>query len=48
MPPTTPVGVPCVAIVLAKLIVDAEDRGVRPFIVALNDGVHMCAGVTAR
>ncbi|KAI0633863.1 acyl-CoA dehydrogenase NM domain-like protein [Trametes polyzona] len=48
MPPTVPAGAPCVAVVFAKLIVDGEDRGHRPFIVALNDGKQMCAGIQSR
>ncbi|KAF8882699.1 hypothetical protein BD779DRAFT_1472828 [Infundibulicybe gibba] len=38
MPPTIPVGIPCIGIVFARLMVDGEDRGIRPFIVPLNDG----------
>ena len=41
-------GMPRVAIVFARLIVDGEDRGIRPFIVALSNGVSMCKGVTSR
>ncbi|GAM33326.1 acyl-CoA oxidase [Talaromyces pinophilus] len=49
MPPTSPQpGFPRVAIVMARLIVEGEDRGIRPFIVWLNDGYHMCRGVHAR
>ena len=48
MPPTVPAGLPCVAVVFARLIVDGEDRGHRPFIVSLNDGKQMCAGVQSR
>lgn len=48
MPPTVPAGLPTVAVVWAKLLVDGEDRGVRPFLVPLNDGKTMCAGVTSR
>ena len=48
MPPTVPAGLPCVAVVFAKLIVDGEDRGHRPFVVPLNDGKQMCAGVESR
>ncbi|EMD35928.1 hypothetical protein CERSUDRAFT_156666 [Gelatoporia subvermispora B] len=48
MPPTLPVGTPCIAVVFARLIVDGEDRGVRAFVVALNDGEEMCQNVTAR
>ncbi|KAH9832477.1 acyl-CoA dehydrogenase NM domain-like protein [Rhodofomes roseus] len=49
MPPTGPFGsLPRVAIVFARLIVQGENRGVRPFLVALGDGEQMCKGVTAR
>ncbi|KAI0790861.1 acyl-CoA dehydrogenase NM domain-like protein [Abortiporus biennis] len=48
MPPAIPVGKPAIGIVLARLIVDQEDRGIRPFVVPLNDGREMCQGVTAR
>ncbi|KAF8890391.1 acyl-CoA dehydrogenase NM domain-like protein [Infundibulicybe gibba] len=48
MPPTIPVGIPCVAIVFARLMVDSEDRGIRPFIVPMNDGLKMFPGITAR
>ena len=48
MPPTVPAGLPCVAVVFAKLIVGGEDRGHRPFVVPLNDGKQMCAGITSK
>jgi acyl-CoA oxidase len=48
MPPTIPAGTPCVAIVWARLKVGTEDRGIRPFIVPLNDGHNMCPGVVAK
>ncbi|EIW79678.1 acyl-CoA dehydrogenase NM domain-like protein [Coniophora puteana RWD-64-598 SS2] len=49
MPPTVPIkGIPCIAVVFAKLVVDGEDRGPRPFLVPLNDGYSMCKGVTSR
>ncbi|KAI0656604.1 acyl-CoA dehydrogenase NM domain-like protein [Cubamyces menziesii] len=48
MPPTVPAGLPCVAVVFAKLIVNGEDRGHRPFIVPLNDGKQMCTGVQSK
>ncbi|KAH8692187.1 hypothetical protein BGW36DRAFT_42969 [Talaromyces proteolyticus] len=48
MPPSMPVaGIPRVAVVFARLMVDGEDRGVRPFIVSLGDGKKMCTGVTS-
>ncbi|THH13462.1 hypothetical protein EW146_g6758 [Bondarzewia mesenterica] len=48
MPPTVPVGVPCIGIVFARLIVAGKFHGIRPFVVDINDGMKMCAGVTAR
>jgi hypothetical protein len=49
MPPTGPVlGKPCVAVVFARLLVAGEDRGVRPFVVTLNDGYIMSPGISAR
>ncbi|KAI0768840.1 acyl-CoA dehydrogenase NM domain-like protein [Trametes elegans] len=48
MPPTVPAGLPCVAVVFAKLIVNGEDRGHRPFLVPLNDGKQMCPGVQSK
>ncbi|KAK7685063.1 hypothetical protein QCA50_011900 [Cerrena zonata] len=49
MPPTLPFGgVPRVGILFARLAVRGEDRGIRPFIVPLNDGKSMCKGITAR
>jgi hypothetical protein len=34
--------------VIARLMVDGEDRGVRPFVVALGDGKQMCKGISAK
>ncbi|KAG7447425.1 acyl-CoA oxidase [Guyanagaster necrorhizus] len=49
MPPTVPVlGKPCYGVVWSQLIVDGEKRGIRPFVVQLNDGVHMSKGITAK
>ncbi|KAI0790862.1 acyl-CoA dehydrogenase NM domain-like protein [Abortiporus biennis] len=48
MPPTIPAGKPTIGIVFAKLTVNNEDRGIRPFIVPINDGRQMCTGVTAQ
>jgi acyl-CoA oxidase len=50
MPPTTPwAGLPRVAVVFAKLMVDGQSRGIKPFIVRLceADG-NMCPGITCR
>jgi hypothetical protein len=48
MPPTIPAGKPCIAIVWARLKVGLDDRGIRPFIVQLNDGHNMCPHVIAK
>ncbi|KAJ5169359.1 uncharacterized protein N7500_002142 [Penicillium coprophilum] len=46
MPPSMPIaGIPRIAIVFARLMVGEDDRGIRPFIVALGDGKEMCKGV---
>lgn len=48
MPPTTPIkDFPRVGVVVARLIVAGEDRGIRPFVVWLNDGKTMCEGITS-
>ncbi|KLO15450.1 acyl-CoA dehydrogenase NM domain-like protein [Schizopora paradoxa] len=49
MPPTGVVeGMDRVAIVMARLIVDGDDRGIRPFVVLLSTNGRMCEGVTSR
>ncbi|KAJ7290222.1 acyl-CoA dehydrogenase NM domain-like protein [Mycena rebaudengoi] len=48
MPPTTPSGLPCVAIVMARLIDSGVDMGIKPFFVHINDGKVMHVGITAR
>lgn len=49
MPASLPAGgLPRVAIVFARLYVEDQDRGIRPFLVPLNDGHEMCAGVICR
>ncbi|OJI82939.1 hypothetical protein ASPTUDRAFT_124765 [Aspergillus tubingensis CBS 134.48] len=48
MPPSAPfAGIPRIALVLARLIVEGEDRGTRQFIVPLNDGRQMYRGIKA-
>lgn len=48
MPPSMPIaGIPRIAVVFARLMVEGDDRGIRPFIVALGDGKEMCTGVTS-
>jgi hypothetical protein len=49
MPPNTVrSGLPVIAVVIARLMVDGEDRGVRPFLVPMSDGSKMCTGVTSK
>ncbi|CEJ55040.1 hypothetical protein PMG11_01318 [Penicillium brasilianum] len=49
MPPNTPRnGLPTIAVVIARLIVEGEDRGVRPFVVPMSDGTKMCTGITSK
>jgi hypothetical protein len=46
MPPTSPQpGFPRIAVVMARLIINERDKGIRPFLVWLNDGYRMCKGV---
>ncbi|GCB20523.1 acyl-coenzyme A oxidase-like protein [Aspergillus awamori] len=49
MPPSAPLaaGIPRIALVLARLIVEGEDRGTRQFIVPVNDGRQMYRGIKA-
>ncbi|OQE13097.1 hypothetical protein PENFLA_c054G09892 [Penicillium flavigenum] len=47
MPPSMPIaGIPRIAVVFARLIIENDDRGIRPFIVGLGDGKEMCKGIT--
>ncbi|KAJ8501517.1 hypothetical protein ONZ45_g12118 [Pleurotus djamor] len=48
MPPTSPSGFPCVAVVMARLIVGGEDYGVQPFLVSLNNGQRMSPGIASK
>ncbi|KAK0479622.1 acyl-CoA oxidase [Armillaria novae-zelandiae] len=49
MPPTVPVlGRPAFGIVWAKLIINSEVTGIRPFLVKINDGKDMGKGISAR
>lgn len=47
MSPTTPVNQPCVSIVYARTIVNGKDHGIKPFLVRINDGKKMCAGISS-
>ncbi|KAF8901502.1 acyl-CoA dehydrogenase NM domain-like protein [Gymnopilus junonius] len=49
MPASLPAGnLPRVAIVMAKLMVEGKDHGIRPFLVPFNDGQAMCSNITSR
>ncbi|KFZ24000.1 hypothetical protein V502_01521 [Pseudogymnoascus sp. VKM F-4520 (FW-2644)] len=49
MPPTSPwASVPRLAVVMARLIVGGEDRGIKSFIVHLTETDGMCPGITSR
>ncbi|KAJ5189146.1 Acyl-CoA dehydrogenase/oxidase [Penicillium cf. griseofulvum] len=49
MPPTTPRGgIPVIAVVMARLIIEEKDCGIRPFLVQIGDGKEMCKGVIAK
>lgn len=47
MPPTTPyAGIARVGVVFAQLVIGKEKRGIKPFLVRLNEIGHMCTGVS--
>ncbi|KXH46314.1 hypothetical protein CSAL01_09017 [Colletotrichum salicis] len=49
MPPSSLLaGMARVAVVFARLIVGGDDRGVKPFVVRINDARGMCDGVVSR
>jgi len=48
MPPTSPCGIPVVGVIFARLIVNNEDWGIKPFVVQLSDGEHMCYGIECK
>ncbi|KAF9478470.1 hypothetical protein BDN70DRAFT_808726 [Pholiota conissans] len=48
MPPSSPCGIPTMAVVFARLVVNGEDRGIRPFSVLLHDGYNMSQGITSK
>ncbi len=45
MPPTSPLGVPTIGIVFAKLLIEGKNVGIKAFLVPINDGKHMTPGV---
>lgn len=48
MPPTTPwAGIPRLAVVMARLVINDKDRGIKPYVVRLADAGKMCAGITS-
>ena len=48
MSPSIPCGTPSDGIVFARLLVDGEDRGVKPFLVPIHDGHSMYPGITEK
>lgn len=48
MPPTQPCGIPCFAVVFARLMSLDTFLGVRQFVVQLSDGTSMMPGITSR
>ncbi|KAH9918440.1 acyl-CoA dehydrogenase NM domain-like protein [Fomitopsis serialis] len=48
MPPTAPMGMPCVAIVFARALIEGEDRGVKPFLVHIHNGKDMNKGIVCK
>lgn len=48
MPPSSPCGIPTMAIVFARFIVNGEDRGVKVFTVMFHDGKTMTQGITSK
>ncbi|KAF9443135.1 acyl-CoA dehydrogenase NM domain-like protein [Macrolepiota fuliginosa MF-IS2] len=48
MPPTSPSGYPCIAVVHARLFVSGKDRGPKVFLVQLHDGRNMNSGVVSK
>jgi acyl-CoA oxidase len=48
MPPVPSKGLPVVAIVYARLLVEGRDHGVKPFFVDISDGTKMSSGITSK
>ncbi|KXN83885.1 Acyl-coenzyme A oxidase [Leucoagaricus sp. SymC.cos] len=48
MPPTSPSGYPCIAVVHARLFVDGEDRGPKVFLTQLHNGRTVAPGVVVK
>ncbi|KAI0259531.1 acyl-CoA dehydrogenase NM domain-like protein [Gloeopeniophorella convolvens] len=48
MPSTVPAGIPCVAVVFARMFARNQDHGVKPFLVHIHDGNKMIHGVVSR
>ena len=48
MPPTSPSGYPCIAVVHARLFVKDEDRGLKVFLAQLHNGREMDPGVVSK
>lgn len=48
MPPTTPNGMPSLAVIFARLISGGADCGIRPFVVRISDGQKTLPGVKTK
>lgn len=48
MPPTSPIGLRCFAVVFARTTIFGEDRGIKSFLIELNDGHQMSTGVVSK
>ncbi|CAK5262888.1 unnamed protein product [Mycena citricolor] len=48
MPPTAPFGIPAVGVVMARLVRDEVDLGVKPFLVPIHDGTTLNPGIVIR
>ena len=49
MPPTTPrSGIPTFAVVMARLMSQGRDLGIRPFLVQLGNGEKMSPGIQSK
>ncbi|KAF7336121.1 Acyl-CoA dehydrogenase NM domain-like protein [Mycena venus] len=48
MPPTSPSGIPSLAVVFARLLCEGVDCGIRPFVVRISDGQNTMPGVKTK
>ena len=47
-PATTRSGIPTVAVVMARLVDNGKNCGVRPILVQLGDGKQMCKNIISK